>query len=152
VVRDAFLLPQQIYCPFESSNLSRFRIILSIAPHADPLLRSKSYIPYKFNLSSHPRWYVQWARPRLISSCARTLGSFFYPASWQKPTLCRPLLFPVLAVIYAKHSVAGTLSIVDVSSQCMIWSNDNHGCTGHSTPFSVPKGEDCSSEYYNIRE
>ncbi|KAJ6001008.1 hypothetical protein N7481_001417 [Penicillium waksmanii] len=56
----------------------------------------------------------------------------------------RPLLFPVLAVIFAKHSVAGTLSIVDVGSQCMIWSNDNHGCTGHSTPFSVPKGEDCS--------
>ncbi|KAJ5385668.1 hypothetical protein N7509_008209 [Penicillium cosmopolitanum] len=56
----------------------------------------------------------------------------------------RLLIFPLLAVFYAKHSIAGTLSIVDVGSQCMIWSNDNHGCTGHSTPFSLPNGEDCS--------
>ncbi|KAJ5742260.1 hypothetical protein N7533_011669, partial [Penicillium manginii] len=56
----------------------------------------------------------------------------------------RPLLFPVLTAIYTKYCVAGILSIVDVGSQCMIWSNNNHGCTGHSIPFSVPKGEDCS--------
>lgn len=64
----------------------------------------------------------------------------------------RLLIFLLLAVFYTKHSIAGTLSIVDVGSQCIIWSNNNHGCTGHSTPFSLLNREDCSSEQFNLIE
>ncbi|KAJ5337312.1 uncharacterized protein N7506_005334 [Penicillium brevicompactum] len=53
-------------------------------------------------------------------------------------------LFALPAILYAQHSAASTLGIVDVGDQCMIWSNGNHGCTGYSSPFALPNEEDCS--------
>lgn len=59
-------------------------------------------------------------------------------------------VFALLAILYAQHSAGSTLGIVDVGDQCMIWSNGNHGCTGHSSPFALPNEEDCSSKNSKI--
>ncbi|KAJ5597846.1 hypothetical protein N7537_007930 [Penicillium hordei] len=39
---------------------------------------------------------------------------------------------------------AGTLEVIDHDGQCLIWSNDNYGCTGYSAAFGHLDGVDCS--------
>ena len=53
----------------------------------------------------------------------------------------------LLAIIYARGSFSGSLEVVDFDHQCLIWSNDNHGCTGHSASLGQLNGRDCSGRY-----
>jgi hypothetical protein len=53
-------------------------------------------------------------------------------------------VFMLFASVYASTSFGGTLEIVDFDGQCAVWSNNNHGCTGHSAPFAKLDGDDCS--------
>jgi hypothetical protein len=55
-------------------------------------------------------------------------------------------LIVILASAYARASLSGTLEIIDIDNQCVIWSYDNHGCTGSSTIFSQLDGDDCLSK------
>ncbi|KAJ5337316.1 uncharacterized protein N7506_005338, partial [Penicillium brevicompactum] len=53
-------------------------------------------------------------------------------------------LIVILASVYARASLGGTLEIIDIDNKCAIWSYDNHGCTGSSAFFSQLDGDDCS--------
>ncbi|KAJ6063176.1 uncharacterized protein N7446_007296, partial [Penicillium canescens] len=53
-------------------------------------------------------------------------------------------LITILAIIQAGISQAGTLEVIDHDGQCLIWSNDNYGCTGYSASFGLLDGIDCS--------
>lgn len=55
-------------------------------------------------------------------------------------------IFVLLASAYANISFGGSVEVFDSDGQCIIWSNDNHGCTGHSAPFAKLDGQDCSSK------
>lgn len=59
----------------------------------------------------------------------------------------------ILAMIQAGNSQAGTLEVIDHDGQCLIWSNDNFGCTGYSASFGPLDGADCSSRHlpWNIK-
>ncbi|KAJ5471535.1 hypothetical protein N7530_008892 [Penicillium desertorum] len=50
----------------------------------------------------------------------------------------------LLAWAHARASFGGTLEVIDYDHQCVIWSNDNHGCTGHSDSFGQLDSGDCS--------
>lgn len=52
----------------------------------------------------------------------------------------------LLASVYTRASFGGTLEVIDYDHQCVIWSNDNHGCTGYSAPFGQLDGDDCSGK------
>ncbi|KAJ6061425.1 uncharacterized protein N7446_005545 [Penicillium canescens] len=54
------------------------------------------------------------------------------------------LLIAILAIIQAGISQAGTLEVIDHDGQCLMWSNDNYGCTGYSASFGLLDGVDCS--------
>jgi hypothetical protein len=45
-------------------------------------------------------------------------------------------IFVLLAIIYAWGSFGGTLEVIDFDNQCLIWSNDNHGCTDILHPLA----------------
>ncbi|KAI2741986.1 hypothetical protein DTO013F2_8649 [Penicillium roqueforti] len=47
-------------------------------------------------------------------------------------------------MIQAGISQAGTLEVIDHDGKCLIWSNDNYGCTGYSASFGLLDGADCS--------
>ncbi|KAJ5244739.1 hypothetical protein N7489_004835, partial [Penicillium chrysogenum] len=53
--------------------------------------------------------------------------------------------FLLLASIYICVAFRGTLTVIDYDRQCVIWSDGNYGCTGHSEPFAVLDGDDCSA-------
>ncbi|CAG7991084.1 unnamed protein product [Penicillium nalgiovense] len=53
-------------------------------------------------------------------------------------------LIVMLASVYARATLGGTLEIIDIDNKCAIWSYDNHGCTGSSAFFSQLDGDDCS--------
>ncbi|KAJ5473987.1 hypothetical protein N7475_003553 [Penicillium sp. IBT 31633x] len=53
-------------------------------------------------------------------------------------------VFILLATIYVRTSLGGTLNVVDYDGKCVIWSDDNHGCTGSSAIFGLLDGDDCS--------
>ncbi|CAG8344745.1 unnamed protein product [Penicillium salamii] len=53
-------------------------------------------------------------------------------------------MFLILASIFTGAAYCGALQVVDFDGQCVIWSSDNHGCTGHSAAFSQLDGDDCS--------
>ncbi|KAJ5186456.1 hypothetical protein N7449_011220 [Penicillium cf. viridicatum] len=53
-------------------------------------------------------------------------------------------IFLLFVSLYVRASLGGTLSVVDYDGQCVIWSEDNHGCTGSSAAFGLRDGDDCS--------
>jgi hypothetical protein len=55
-------------------------------------------------------------------------------------------LIVMLASVYARATLGGTLEIIEIDNKCAIWSYDNHGCTGSSAFFSQLDGDDCSSK------
>jgi hypothetical protein len=55
-------------------------------------------------------------------------------------------LIVMLASVYARATLGGTLEIINIDNKCAIWSYDNHGCTGSSAFFSQLDGDDCSSK------
>lgn len=58
-------------------------------------------------------------------------------------------MFLILASIFAGAAYCGALQVVDFDGQCVIWSSNNHGCTGHSAAFSQLDGDDCSGRQRN---
>jgi hypothetical protein len=46
--------------------------------------------------------------------------------------------------VVIRTSLGASLGVINQDRQCLIWSNDNHGCTGYSEPFAEIKGTDCS--------
>lgn len=50
-------------------------------------------------------------------------------------------------MIHAGISQAGTLEVIDHDGKCLIWSNDNYGCTGYSASFGLLDGADCSGRH-----
>ena len=55
-------------------------------------------------------------------------------------------VFLLLASAYIRAAYCGTLTVIDHDRQCVVWSDGNYGCTGHSQPFALPDGDDCSGE------
>ncbi|CAG8944656.1 unnamed protein product [Penicillium salamii] len=49
----------------------------------------------------------------------------------------------ILASVYTHASLSGTLEIIDIDKKCVIWSNDNYGCTGSSAFFSQLNRDYC---------
>lgn len=56
-------------------------------------------------------------------------------------------IFLLFVSLYVRASLGGTLSVVDYDGQCVIWSEDNHGCTGSSAALGLRDGDDCSGAY-----
>lgn len=56
------------------------------------------------------------------------------------------VIFTLLVGIYIRATLGGSLLVIDNEGECLIWSNNNHGCTGYSAPFSLLHGDDCSGE------
>lgn len=56
-------------------------------------------------------------------------------------------LIAILAMIQAGISQAGTLEVIDHDGKCLIWSNDNYGCTGYSASFGLLDRVDCSGRH-----
>lgn len=56
----------------------------------------------------------------------------------------------ILVIIHACTSHAGILEIIDYDRQCLMWSNDNYGCTGNSKPFGLLDGNDCSCRHHQL--
>ncbi|KAJ5152437.1 hypothetical protein N7492_009717, partial [Penicillium capsulatum] len=50
----------------------------------------------------------------------------------------------VLIGVFVSTSLGGSLEVIDQGRQCVIWSNDSHGCTGYSASFAELNGTDCS--------
>ncbi|KAJ5117854.1 uncharacterized protein N7443_001761 [Penicillium atrosanguineum] len=46
--------------------------------------------------------------------------------------------------LFASIALGGSLRIINNNKQCMVWSEDNYGCTGSSAPFAKLDGKDCS--------
>ncbi|KAJ5297287.1 uncharacterized protein N7443_008180 [Penicillium atrosanguineum] len=46
--------------------------------------------------------------------------------------------------LFASIALGGSLRIINNNKQCMVWSEDNYGCTDYSTPFAQLDGKDCS--------
>ncbi|CAG8218637.1 unnamed protein product [Penicillium salamii] len=57
----------------------------------------------------------------------------------------------ILVIIHACTSQAGRIEIIDYDRQCLMWSNNNYGCTGYSEPFAVLDGYDCSSRPHQLK-
>lgn len=55
-------------------------------------------------------------------------------------------IFLLLASFYISAALGGTLQVIDYDGQCVIWSDDNNGCTGHSASFGLLDGNSCSGE------
>lgn len=55
-------------------------------------------------------------------------------------------IFLFLARVYISAALGGILQVIDYDRQCVIWSDDNHGCTGHSASFGLLDGNSCSGE------
>jgi hypothetical protein len=53
-------------------------------------------------------------------------------------------LLAVLIGVFIRTSLGASLGVIDQDRQCLIWSNNNHGCTGYSEPFAELNGTDCS--------
>ncbi|KAJ5417430.1 uncharacterized protein N7487_000980 [Penicillium crustosum] len=53
-------------------------------------------------------------------------------------------IFLLFVSLYVRASLGGTLTVVDYNGQCVMWSEDNHGCTGSSAAFGLRDGDDCS--------
>ncbi|KZN84713.1 hypothetical protein EN45_088550 [Penicillium chrysogenum] len=53
-------------------------------------------------------------------------------------------IFLLLASVYIRAALGGSLTVIDYDRQCVIWSDDNYGCTGHSSSFGLLDGDDCS--------
>ncbi|KAJ6163817.1 hypothetical protein N7497_003796 [Penicillium chrysogenum] len=53
-------------------------------------------------------------------------------------------IFLLLASVHIRAAFCGTITIIDYDRQCVIWSDRNYGCTGHSEPFALLDGDDCS--------
>jgi hypothetical protein len=60
-------------------------------------------------------------------------------------------LIAILSIIQAGISQAGTLEVIDHDGQCLIWSNDNYGCTGYSASFGLLDGVDCLSRHPQLK-
>ncbi|CAG8945131.1 unnamed protein product [Penicillium salamii] len=58
-------------------------------------------------------------------------------------------LIVMLASAYTQASFGGTLEIINIDNQCVIWSYNNHGCTGSSTFFSQLNRNNCSNKVAN---
>jgi hypothetical protein len=58
----------------------------------------------------------------------------------------------LLAIAYAWGFFSDSLEVIDFDHQCLMWSNDNHGCTGHSPSLGQLNGRDCSGRYLYDRE
>jgi hypothetical protein len=56
-------------------------------------------------------------------------------------------LVAILVMIQTGTFQAGTLEVIDHDGQCLIWSNDNYGCTGYSAAFGHLDGVDCSGRH-----
>jgi hypothetical protein len=54
----------------------------------------------------------------------------------------------VLIGFFIRTSFGGALQVIDQDGECLIWSNDNHGCTGYSATFAKPNGDDCLGKRY----
>ncbi|OQE55234.1 hypothetical protein PENNAL_c0439G01808 [Penicillium nalgiovense] len=53
-------------------------------------------------------------------------------------------IFLLLTSVYIRAALGGSLTVIDYDRQCVIWSDDNYGCTGHSSSFGLLDGDDCS--------
>lgn len=60
-------------------------------------------------------------------------------------------IFLLVASVYIRAALGGALKVIDYDRQCVIWSDDNHGCTGYSASFGLLDGNDCSGELYFYR-
>jgi hypothetical protein len=54
------------------------------------------------------------------------------------------LVQAALIGVFIRASLGASLGVINQDHQCLIWSNDNHGCTGYSEPFAEINGTDCS--------
>lgn len=50
----------------------------------------------------------------------------------------------------ASVAFGGSLRIINNNEQCMVWSEDNFGCTGYSSPFARLDGKDCSGRSHAL--
>lgn len=50
--------------------------------------------------------------------------------------------FPLLNSV----ALAGSFLITQNQGECLLWSENNHGLTGHSGPFAQLEGKHCSSK------
>lgn len=55
-------------------------------------------------------------------------------------------IYAFFICVFIRTSVGSALQVIDQDGQCMIWSNNNHGCTGYSSTFAKLKGDDCSGK------
>ena len=53
-------------------------------------------------------------------------------------------IYLLLTGVYIRACYGGALEIIDYDTQCSVWSEDNHGCTGYSAFFAQLDGDDCS--------
>lgn len=60
-------------------------------------------------------------------------------------------IFLLVASIYIRAALGGALKVIDHDRQCVIWSDDNYGCTGYSASFGLLDGNDCSGKWYFYR-
>ncbi|KAJ5642525.1 hypothetical protein N7490_006703 [Penicillium lividum] len=54
-------------------------------------------------------------------------------------------LIAILVIAYARSSFGSALEVIDYDGQCVMWSNDNYGCTGYSASFGLLDGDECSN-------
>lgn len=69
---------------------------------------------------------------------------YFFQALPVKPTEMHLPVPAVLIGFFIHTSLGASLGVIDQDRQCLIWSNDNHACTGYSEPFAELNGSDCS--------
>ena len=55
-------------------------------------------------------------------------------------------IFLLLVSVYIRAALGDTFTVIDYDRQCVIWSDDNHGCTGYSASFGLLDGDSCSGK------
>ncbi|KAJ5685100.1 hypothetical protein N7536_007719 [Penicillium majusculum] len=53
-------------------------------------------------------------------------------------------IFLLFASVYIRAALGGALKVIDYDRQRVIWSDNNHRCTGYSASFGLLDGNDCS--------
>lgn len=82
--------------------------------------------------------------PDTQTKCTQDKYSEFEPSLLEE---MRSFIILIFMGVYAQTYLGGTLEVIDFNNQCAIWSDANHGCTGHSAFFAQLDGDDCSSKH-----
>ncbi|KAJ5265410.1 hypothetical protein N7524_006428, partial [Penicillium chrysogenum] len=54
-------------------------------------------------------------------------------------------IFLLLASVYIRAALGGSLTVIDYNRQYVIWSDNNYSYTGHLSSFSLLNRDDCSN-------